>query len=148
METVHVALGERSYDILIGHGLLDRAAEYLAPLARDGRLLVVSDEAVWTAAGGRLRASLGDIEAMPILVPAGEASKSWAGLQTVVDALLAQGVERSDRIAASRTRTTRTPAWPSLRGIAPSRTHSMKCRTSSWSASVTATCGLWMSPER
>src|SRR5438270_1276382 len=100
METVHVALGERSYDILIGHGLLDRAAEYLAPLARDGRLLVVSDEAVWTAAGGRLRASLGDIEAMPILVPAGEASKSWAGLQTVVDALLVHGVERSDRIVA------------------------------------------------
>src|SRR5438270_509734 len=100
METVHVALGERSYDILIGHGLLDRAAEQLAPLARDGRLLVVSDETVWSALGGRFRAALGDIEAMPILVPAGEASKSWAGLQTVVDALLAQGVERSDRIVA------------------------------------------------
>ena len=47
METINVALGERSYDILIEHGLLDRAAEYLAPLARDGRLLVVSDETVW-----------------------------------------------------------------------------------------------------
>ncbi len=100
METVHVALGERSYDVLIDHGLLDRAAEYLAPLARDGRLLVVSDETVWTAVGGRLRAALGDIEPVPILVPPGEASKSWAGLQTVVDALLAQGVERSDRIVA------------------------------------------------
>jgi 3-dehydroquinate synthase len=100
METVHVALGERSYDILIGHGLLDRAAEHLAPLARDGRLLVVSDETVWSALGGRFRAGLGDIEPMPIIVPAGEASKSWAGLQTVVDALLAQGVERSDRIVA------------------------------------------------
>src|SRR5437868_587883 len=100
METIHVALGERSYDILIEHGLLDRAAEHLAPLARDGRLLVVSDETVWTALGGRFRAALGDIEPLPILVPVGEASKSWAGLQTVVDALLAHGVERSDRIIA------------------------------------------------
>jgi 3-dehydroquinate synthase len=100
METIRVALGERSYDIVIEHGLLDRAAEYIAPLARGGRLLVVSDETVWTAAGGRLRASLGEIELSPILVPAGEASKSWAGLQTVVDALLAQGVERDDRIVA------------------------------------------------
>jgi 3-dehydroquinate synthase len=100
METINVALGDRSYDILIEHGLLDRAVDYLAPLARDGRLLIVSDETVWTALGGRLRAALGDIEPIPMLVPAGEASKSWAGLQTVVDALLAQGIERSDRIIA------------------------------------------------
>src|SRR3954447_14035145 len=100
METVHVALEERSYDILIDHSLLDRAVEHLAPLARDGRLLVVSDETVWSTVGSRLRTSLGEIHAIPILVPAGEASKSWAGLQTIVDALLAQGVERSDRIVA------------------------------------------------
>src|SRR5438270_2295423 len=100
METIHVALGERSYEVLIEHGLLDRAREHLAPLARDRRLLVVSDETVWAALGARLQKALGDIEAMPILVPAGEASKSWAGLQTVVDALLAQGVERSDNIVA------------------------------------------------
>jgi 3-dehydroquinate synthase len=100
METIHVALAERSYDVLIEHGLLERAREHLAPLARDVRLLVVSDETVWAALGARLRAALGDIEPIPILVPAGEASKSWAGLQTVVDALLAHGVERSDRIIA------------------------------------------------
>jgi 3-dehydroquinate synthase len=100
METVHVALGERSYDVLIDHGLLDRAREHLAPLARDRRLLIVSDRTVWAALGARFQAALAEIEALPILVPPGEASKSWAGLQTVVDALLAQGVERSDRIVA------------------------------------------------
>jgi 3-dehydroquinate synthase len=100
METINVALGERSYDILIDHGLLDRNAEHLAPLSRDGRLLVVSDETVWSALGARLRAGLGGIEAVPILVPAGEESKSWAGLQTVVDALLGHGVERKDHIVA------------------------------------------------
>jgi 3-dehydroquinate synthase len=100
MNTINVALGERSYDILIAHGLLDRAAEHLVPIARDGRLLLVSDETVWAALGARLQKALAEIEVIPILVPAGEASKSWAGLQTVVDALFAQGVERSDNIVA------------------------------------------------
>jgi 3-dehydroquinate synthase len=100
METIEVALGERSYDILIDEGLLDRGAEHLASLARDGRLLVVSDETVWAALGVRFQAGLGGIETIPILLPAGEESKSWTGLQSVVDALLAHGVERKDHIVA------------------------------------------------
>jgi 3-dehydroquinate synthase len=100
MTKVQVALGTRSYDILIEHGLTDRASDYLAPLARDGRLLVVSDENVWNALGKRLQAGLGGIELVPILVPAGEESKSWAGLSMVIDRLLQQGVERKDHILA------------------------------------------------
>lgn len=100
METIKVALGKRSYDVLIEDHLLDQAVEYLAPFARDERLLVVSDEVVWTALGERLQAGLGGISAVSILVPAGEKSKSWTGLQTVVDAMLAQGVERNDCILA------------------------------------------------
>ena len=100
METIRVALGERSYDILIDQGLLDRGTGYLAPLARNGRLLVVSDLTVWRAQGARLAKCLEGIELAPILVPAGEESKGWTGLQTVVDALLAHGVERKDHILA------------------------------------------------
>jgi len=100
MEKIEVALGKRSYDILIGDGLIDRALEFLAPLARDGRLIVVSDENVWRALGTRLEAGLGDVRTIPILVPGGEQSKSWAGLQTVVDALLGNAIERKDHIVA------------------------------------------------
>jgi 3-dehydroquinate synthase len=100
METVRVALGARSYEILIAEGLVDRCGEQLAPLARDGRLLVVSDERVWSKVGARFTAGLGGIEAVPICVAPGEDSKSWVGLQAVVDALLAAGVERSDHIVA------------------------------------------------
>jgi 3-dehydroquinate synthase len=100
METIRVALGERSHDILIDQGLLDRSAEFLAPLARANRLLVVSDQNVWAAHGGRLKNGLGHIEAVPVLIPAGEKSKSWTGLEAVVDALLAEGVERKDHIVA------------------------------------------------
>lgn len=100
MTTVQVALGARSYDILIEEGVLDRAAELLAPLARDGRLLVISDETVWAALGARFEAALGAVRAIPILVPAGEDSKSWAGLSSVIDRLLEQGIERKDHIVA------------------------------------------------
>ena len=100
METVQVSLGDRSYDILIEDGLTGRAAEYLGPLARDGRLLVVSDETVWGALGERLRSGLSGIKVEPILVPSGEGSKSWNGLASVVDRLLQQGIERKDHIVA------------------------------------------------
>ena len=100
MERVEVALGARSYDIFIEDGLIGRAAEYLRPLARDGRLLVVSDETVWEVLGERLRTGLDGITVEPVLVPAGEGSKSWDGLASVVDRLLQHGVERKDHIVA------------------------------------------------
>jgi len=99
MDKVTVALGARSYDILVEDGLLERA-EHLAPLARDGRLLVVSDEQVWAAQGERLQRGLDNVQAVPILVPAGEESKSWRGLESVVDRLLKEGIERKDHIVA------------------------------------------------
>lgn len=100
MRTITVALGARSYEVRIEEGLLGHAKHHLAPVARDGRLLVISDETVWRLLGGRLQAGLGDIAAVPIVVPPGEASKSWEGLRFVVDQLLAHGVERSDHIVA------------------------------------------------
>ena len=100
MDKITVGLGVRSYDMLIEDGLIDRAGEHLAPLARDGRLLVVSDETVWAAQGARLQKSLADIEPVPILVGPGEDSKSWGSLQRVCDRLLALGIERSDYLIA------------------------------------------------
>lgn len=99
MERIKVALDERSYDILIDEGLLESAREHLAPFASE-RILVVSDEIVWSLLGARLQSSLGAIRAAPILVPPGEQSKSWTGLQKVIDALLQEGVERKDHIVA------------------------------------------------
>jgi 3-dehydroquinate synthase len=96
MRIVEVALGERSYEVRIEAGLLDRAAEALAQFARGGRLVVVTDETVWAAQGHRLAG----IEAESIVVPAGEASKSWASLEAVTERLLALGVERSDFVIA------------------------------------------------
>ena len=99
---IEVGLGDRAYPILIEAGLLDRAGAALAPYARDSRLIVVSDEIVWALQGERLLAGLaaGGIEAKPILLPAGEATKSWTSLSVLLDRLLALGVERSDHLVA------------------------------------------------
>ena len=98
MREIEVALGERSYRIAIGTRLLDQAGEHLVPYARGGRIVAVSDENVWAAQGARLEASGLDI--VPLLVPAGESSKSWAQLQALTDRLLGLGIERGDSILA------------------------------------------------
>jgi 3-dehydroquinate synthase len=100
MTVLKVALGDRSYDIVIEEGVLGRAGEHLAALARDGRLIIVSDETVWAAQGERLRRGLESVSVEPIVLPPGEASKSWSTLATLVDRLLALGIERSDHIVA------------------------------------------------
>ena len=93
-----MALGSRSYPVLIGMGLLDRASEVLAPYLGGGRVVIVSDENVWAAQGPRLAGSGLDVE--PVIVPAGEASKSWSSLAAVTERLLALGVERGEPILA------------------------------------------------
>jgi 3-dehydroquinate synthase len=98
LKRIEVELGARSYSVAIGAGLLDRAGELLAPFARSGRMVAVSDETVWAAQGGRLLACGLDI--VPVLVPPGEASKSWARLEAVTERLIELEVERGDAILA------------------------------------------------
>jgi 3-dehydroquinate synthase len=98
MRRVEVALGERSYTVAIGTGLLDQAGELLAPHARSGRIVAVSDENVWAAQGARLSAS--GLDVVPVLVPPGESSKSWARLEALTERLLEHGIERGDSILA------------------------------------------------
>ena len=100
MIEVTVGLGARSYPIRIEAGLLDRAGAELARHARKRRLVVVTDDTVATAQLPRFAAGLGNIAVEPIVLPAGEATKSWAMLEQLTDRLLALGIERSDRIVA------------------------------------------------
>ncbi|MEA1015527.1 3-dehydroquinate synthase [Sphingosinicella sp. LY1275] len=100
MTMIPVALGERSYEVRIEEGALERAADHLARFARDGRLVVVTDENVWAAQGERLRRGLGAIQAVPIVLPPGEGSKSWSTLAGLIDRLLGARLERSDHLVA------------------------------------------------
>jgi 3-dehydroquinate synthase len=98
---VHVPLGERAYDILIGRGLLAEAGARIAPLGARAAA-IVSDETVAPLYADRLAASLAErgIRSDTILVPPGEASKSYEGLARVCDAVLGARVERGDIVVA------------------------------------------------
>jgi 3-dehydroquinate synthase len=97
-----VSLGARSYQILIEQGLIGRAGELLGEYARERRLIVISDENVWKAQGETLATALGldGLRCEPIVLPPGEASKSFASLSALIDRLLDLGVERSDHLVA------------------------------------------------
>jgi len=97
---VEVGLGDRSYPIRIGSGLLAGAGEHMGRYARGGRLIVVTDETVAAAQLPALVAGLGDIRIEPIILPPGESTKSWAMLESLTDRLIDLEVERSDRIVA------------------------------------------------
>ncbi|MFT3966853.1 MAG: 3-dehydroquinate synthase [Sphingobium sp.] len=102
MRVITVGLGERSYDVAIEDGLLDRAGEHLARFATKRPFTVITDETVARTQWPRLRAALdaAGIGADAIVLPAGESTKSWAQLEYLLDELLVREVERSDHIVA------------------------------------------------
>nr|WP_279387807.1 3-dehydroquinate synthase [Roseicella frigidaeris] len=98
-----VTLGERSYDILVGEGLLARAGGLMAPVLPGRRVVVVTDETVAPLHLPVLRAGLeeaGFAILAEIAVPPGEASKDFACLQSVLERMLAAGADRRTAVVA------------------------------------------------
>ena len=97
-----VELGERSYPIFIGDGLLQQAGKLVADLLPRPKTVIVTDENVADAQLAVLEASLKGqgIDSRPIIVPAGESTKSYRQLAELCDGLLAAGVERDDVVIA------------------------------------------------
>ena len=100
--TVTVALGDRSYGIHIGEGLLARAGDIVAPLLKRPFTAIVTDENVAQAHLATLERALAakGIRSTAIIMPPGEATKSYGHLAELCDRLLVAGVERRDRVIA------------------------------------------------
>jgi 3-dehydroquinate synthase len=100
--TVHVPLGARAYDILIGDDLLDTAGERLKTMFPGRRYGIVTDSEVAREQLPRLTRSLdaAGLSHAQVVVPNGEASKSHARLGEVVEGLLAARLERGDLVLA------------------------------------------------
>jgi 3-dehydroquinate synthase len=99
---VPVELGARRYDIVIGRGLVVRLGARVTSLRPGAAAAIVTDE---TVARHHLAAvaealSAAGVRTSEIAVPAGEASKSWAMVERVCDALLAARIERRDLVVA------------------------------------------------
>ncbi len=102
LHTVPVALGNRSYDILIGRELIANAAQLIKPFLKRDFVAIVTDSNVAKAHLQKLETALkqGGIETKSIILPAGESTKSYHHLAELCDRLLGAGVERRDIVIA------------------------------------------------
>lgn len=100
--TVPVDLGDRSYDILIGRGLLASAGERIAALMPGGRLAIITDATVARLHLSTLTASLdaAGVGYTVMTVPPGEQTKCFAEYQRMCDEVLAARLERGDAVLA------------------------------------------------
>jgi 3-dehydroquinate synthase len=98
---LRVALGDRTYPIRIGSGVLQSAGELLG-FALRGRSVIVTSATVAAHWLAPLRSALARGGALPdvILVPDGEAHKSWPTLQDLITRLLELRADRSTTLVA------------------------------------------------
>jgi 3-dehydroquinate synthase len=103
---VDVALGSRSYDIVIGRGQLAALGARIAKLRPGAKIAIVSDENVAAkhldaaVAAAKSGAAQGSTSVSTIVLPPGESTKSFLHLSRLCDDLISQRIERSDIVVA------------------------------------------------
>jgi 3-dehydroquinate synthase len=92
---VQIALGERSYPILIGAGLLSQPSAWQG-LPKASTALIVTNDAVGPLYAAALQQALKPHYAQihQVTLPDGESHKTWQTLNQVFDVLLSQGCDR------------------------------------------------------
>jgi 3-dehydroquinate synthase len=95
LESVPIALAERSYSIAIGCGLLDSVGAW-AQLPRAHAALIVSNSTVAPLYAKRLHSALTSqySSVHTVVLPDGEEHKNWQTLNLIFDALLSHGCDR------------------------------------------------------
>ena len=99
---VPVELGKRSYDILVGIGLLQQAGEELLPILRQPRVAIITDDNVAPLYLETLETSLSaaGINHSHTILPHGEQTKDFTCLQRLVEQLLKNKMERGTALIA------------------------------------------------
>ncbi len=104
MRELTVELGERSYPIYIGKGLLDQSSEFFTKhgISKKSPLMIVTDDHISPLYLDGLVAELeeGGFKVVTAIVPAGEPSKSLSMLEDLVGKALKAGLDRHSAIAA------------------------------------------------
>ena len=95
-QDLRIDLGERSYAICIGSGLLGQASTW-AGLPTSAQALLVSNTTVAPLYADAVARALAPLhtEVLRLELPDGEAHKNWESLQTLFDTLLAKGCDRN-----------------------------------------------------
>ncbi|HIF59584.1 MAG TPA: 3-dehydroquinate synthase [Rhodospirillales bacterium] len=101
-ECINVALGERSYDIIIGGQLLNTAGDFIKSVIRSDRVIIVTDQNVAPLYLIKLTTSLemAGISVRKIILPSGEQTKSIGHFEKLTDEILAMKVDRNVALIA------------------------------------------------
>lgn len=101
-ETVHVPLGARSYDILVGERLLADAGKHIAPLLASSRVIIISDETVARLYLHRLTGTLDEhkIHHRSIIIKPGEQAKNTAAFVDMLEHIIEQKPDRKTTLIA------------------------------------------------
>jgi 3-dehydroquinate synthase len=99
---VNVALGTRSYDIVIGHGVLASLGVRIAALRPGAKTIIVTDGNVARHHLDPAEAALSHagVATGHVIVPAGEISKSYRVFVSVCESMIAMRIERDDLVVA------------------------------------------------
>jgi 3-dehydroquinate synthase len=99
---VEVALGPRRYDLMIGRGLLAELGTLVASRRPHAATALVTDTVVASRHLASAQAALAaaGVRTTAVVIPSGEGSKSWKGLEALCEALLAARIERGDLVIA------------------------------------------------
>lgn len=98
MQTVSIDLGDRSYPILIGSGLLEQKA--LLSQHVSGKAMVVTNETVAPLYLDQTLAALGNTPTSQVILPDGEKYKNLETLDLIFEALLSEGFDRGCSLLA------------------------------------------------
>ena len=99
MKTLTVELGERSYPIYIGSGLLDQQALW-TPHIRGRQVMIVTNETVAPLYLDKVRSALSAYQVDEVILPDGEAYKTLDTLNLIFDALLSKTHNRTTTLVA------------------------------------------------
>ncbi len=101
-ERLGVALGARSYDILVGDDLIAEAGRHIAPLVTRERVFVVTDATLAELHLARLERALkaAGLDCEAVVLPAGERTKDFHHLESLVEQLLDMKIERGSTLIA------------------------------------------------
>ena len=96
-----VDLGKNSYPIYIENKILTKAGEYIPQVFSGRRIMIISDDHVYPLYGDTLKRHLsGDYECFHLVLPHGEATKSFQSLPGIYTAMLEAKISRSDAVIA------------------------------------------------
>ena len=102
MVRVTVPIAERSYDVVIGAGVIDEAAAHLPDLPKAQQAFVVADRGVGDRWFERVAAALvhRDLSSVLLSVPVGEDAKTLAVYEALLHQLATQEAHRDDLVVA------------------------------------------------